>query len=404
MLIQRGYKTEIDPNDKQRTLLMKNAGAARYAYNWGLKIKQQAMQDKTKLPTAVDLHREINKLKKTDIQWAYECSKCSFQEALRNLDSAFNHFFRKCKLKKEGKFKGKVGFPKKKSRKKCIGSFRLTGSIKVSETHVQLPRIGKMKLKERGYIPTNSKVLSAVVSEHAGRWFVSVQVEETLPEPAVKNEGKVGVDLGIKTLAVPSKGKPFENPKALKKNLKKLKRLGRWVSRKEKGKKNRKKAARRLGKLHYRIACIRKDALHKITSELTKTKSRIVIEDLNVSGMLKNHCLAQAIQDVGLYEFRRQLEYKGNWYGCEIVKADRFFPSSKMCSGCGNIKKDLKLSDRTYRCDCCDLVIDRDLNAAINLENYSTDSSSETGRNANAFGEGSSGFTHVSRVKLPSLN
>lgn len=214
----------------------------------------------------------------------------------------------------------------------------------------------------------------------------------------------VGVDLGIKTLAVPSKGEPFENPKALKKNLKKLKRLERWVSRKEKGKKNRKKAARRLGKLHYRIACIRKDTLHKITSELTKTKSRIVIEDLNVSGMLKNHCLAQAIQDVGLYEFRRQLEYKGSWYGCEIVKADRFFPSSKKCSHCGNIKKDLRLSDRTYRCDCCDLVIDRDLNAAINLENYSTDSSSGTGRNANAFGEGSSGFVHVSRVKLPSLN
>lgn len=176
MLIQCGYKTELDPNDKQRTLLLKNAGAARYAYNWGLKIKQQAMQDKTKLPTAVDLHREINKLKKTDIPWAYECSKCSFQEALRNLDSAFKHFFRKCKLKKEGKFKGKVGFPKKKVKKKSIGSFRLTGSIKVFESHVQLPKIGKISLKEHGYIPTDAKILSAVVSEHAGRWFVSVQV------------------------------------------------------------------------------------------------------------------------------------------------------------------------------------------------------------------------------------
>lgn len=384
MLVQRGYKTELDPNNKQRTLLAKNVGAARYAYNWALNIKREAMAKREKIPNAIELHRQLNELKQTELGWMYEVSKCSPQEALRNCDTAFKNFFLKCKKK----VKGKKGFPKFKSKKNGLGSFRLTGTIKVSDTHIQLPRIGKIKLKERGYLH-DGKILSATVSERSGRWFVSLQMMEEIEVPENKPQWEVGVDLGIKTLATCNDGEYYDNPKALRSNLKKLQRLARRVSRKQKGGKNRKKAQKRLAKLHYRIACIRSDTIHKLTSSLTKNKSRIVIEDLNVSGMMKNRRLSRAIADIGLFEVRRQLEYKGKWYGCEIDHADRFYPSSKRCSSCGFIKNDLQLSDRVYVCPVCGLEIDRDVNAAINLLNHRTASSAGN----YAFGERSSGST-----------
>jgi len=385
LLVQRGYKTELDPNNKQRTLLAKNAGAARFAYNWALDIKREAMEKREKIPNAIELHRRLNELKQTELGWMYEVSKCSPQEALRNCDNAFTNFFRKCKQK----VKGKKGFPRFKSKKNGLGSFRLTGTIKVYDKHVQLPRIGKIKLKEANYLPAETKILSACVSEKAGRWFVSIQVEEEIALPKNKMKVEVGVDLGIKQLAITSDGEIFDNPKALRNNLKKLQQLARRVSRKVKGSKNRKKAAKRLAKLHFKIACIRKDAIHKITTHLTKNKSSIVLEDLCVSGMMKNGRLSRAIADLGLFEFRRQIEYKGKWNACAVGFADRFYPSSKRCSSCGKIKKDLQLSDRIYVCDGCGNEIDRDLNAAVNLLNYFTVSS--TGNHA--FGERSSGST-----------
>jgi putative transposase len=398
MKVQRGFQTELAPNNIQRTLFLKNAGAARYTYNWGLTQKKLAMDAKTKIPNNIELHRRLNALKPVELPWMYEVSKCAPQEALRNLDKAFDNFFRKCKAKKTGKHKGKLGFPRFKSKKKGIGGFRLTGTIKVMSDRIQLPRLGTIRLKERNYLPTDAKILNASVRERAGRWYVAVQVEMEMPEPPVKPVAIVGVDLGIKTLAVCSDSEVFENPKALGKNLKRLKKLGRLVSRKEKGSRNRRKAADRLAKFHKKISDIRKDTIHKITSHLTKTKSVVVIEDLNVSGMMKNHCLARAISDVGFHELRRQLEYKGGWYGCQVVVADRFFPSSKTCCECGQIKTDLTLSDRVYVCPCGN-EIDRDLNAAINLERYITASSA----GSYACGESSSGSTHKSRAKLGSL-
>lgn len=365
LLVIRGYKTEIDPNMKQRTLLAKNAGASRYAYNWALNLKKLAFDKKEKIPNAIELHRQLNELKQTDLPWMYEVSKCSPQEALRNCDTAFTNFFRNCKKKK----KGKKGFPKFKSKKNGLGSFRLTGTIKVSPSHIQLPRLGAIRLKERDYLPSDKKILSVCVRERAGRWFVSIQVEETI-EPKEKKESVVGVDLGIKILATVSNGETFQNPRLLNKYLEKLQRRSRQLSRKVKGSKNRKKAQRKLAKLHFKIACIRRDLIHKITTYLTKTNSKIVIEDLNVSGMMKNRKLSRAIADLGLFEFRRQLEYKGKWYGCEIVVADRFYPSSKKCSSCGRLKNDLTLADRLYECEGCNLVIDRDANASLNLEQY----------------------------------
>lgn len=240
MIIIKGYKTELDPNNKQRTLLLKNAGTARFVYNWGLNIKKQAMEKKTRIPSAIDLHRELVKLKQTEHPWLYETSKCSPQEALRNLDNAFKNFFRKCKLKKQGKFKGKVGFPKFKNKKKGIGSFRLYGSINIMNNHIQLPRLGKIKLKEKSYLPINAKTLNVTISERAGRWFASIQAEQEIELPKEKKHDVIGVDLGIKTLAVCSNGEIFENPKALRSRLKKLCKLQRWTSRKKLGSKNKK--------------------------------------------------------------------------------------------------------------------------------------------------------------------
>jgi putative transposase len=377
VLILRAYKTELDLNNAQRSACILHAGAARYAFNWGLARKQEAYANGEKTLSAIDLHRELNELKKAKLSWMYEVSKCAPQEALRDLDKAFANFFRRVKEKKAGRHV-KVGFPHFKSKKKGLGGFRLTGVIRVFEKAIQLPRLGLLRLKERGYLPTGDvHILNATVSEKAGRWFVSLQVEIDIPDPAPEQKPMAGVDLGIHCMAQVSDGTYFENPRALKHSLSRLKRLQRAVSRRQKGSANRKKVVRQLAKAHYRVANIRKDALHQATTFLTtlapparagETKSVIVLENLNVSGMMKNHHLAQAIADVGMYEFRRQLQYKGQWYGCEVLLADRFYPSTKRCSQCGQIKPVMELSEREYCCEHCGLVIHRDLNAALNLE------------------------------------
>jgi putative transposase len=302
----------------------------------------------------------------------YEVSKCAPQEALRNLDKAFLNFFRRVKEKKAGTFTGKVGFPKFKSKRCGLGSFRLTGAIHVWDSYIQLPRLGRLRLKERGYLPSGAKILSATVSEHAGHWFASVQVEEEV-EIKKAQGSPVGVDLGIKTMAVCSTGKEFENPKALRKSLRKLRRMQRELSMRKKGGKNREKSRRKVARLHFRIANIRSDAQNKATSSIVaKTKpveqkpSVVVIEDLSVENLLKNHHLARAISDVGFSEFRRQLTYKTAWNGISLLVADRFFPSSKLCSACGAQNEKLALSMREWTCDC-GARHDRDRNAAQNL-------------------------------------
>ena len=377
MNILRAFKTELDLNHVQKTACARHAGAARFAYNWGLARKIEAYQKGEKVPTAIDLHRELNVLKKGELGWMYQVSKCAPQEALRNLDQAYANFFRRVKQKKAGQ-EIKAGFPKFKSKKQGLGSFRLTGAIHVFENAIQLPRLGVLRLKERGYLPVEGvHILSVTVSEHAGRWFVSLQVEMEFPDPEPTEKPIAGVDLGILRLATVSDGTGMDNPHALQRDLGKIKRLQRVVSRRQKGSANRKKAVRQLARAHLRVANVRKNALHQIPSRLATTKSVVVLEDLNVSGMLKNHHLAQAIADVGFYEFRRQMEYKGRWYGSQILLAPRFYPSTKRCSCCGNIKAELELGERVYTCEVCGLTIDRDLNAALNLEQLTTGSSPE---------------------------
>jgi putative transposase len=350
------------------------------------------------------LHRELNTLKHTDVPWMYDVSKCAPQEALRTLDRAFDRFFDRVKLKQAGKHRGPLGSPQRKSKQKGRGRFRLTGSIVVFPGAIQVPRLGRWRLKERGYVPTSGvQVLSVTVSEHGGRWSVSVLVEQVQGVPT--NTGPVvGVDLGVKRLATVSDGQIEEHPRHLKKRRKKIKRLQHAVSRKVKGSQNRKQAVQRLAQQHRNVANLRANTWHQLTSRLAKTKSTVVIDDLNVAGMLKNHRRAQASADVGCAEFRRQMGYQARWYGCQVMVAERWFASSCTCSCCGWVDERLTLADRTFICrnperSECGLVMDRDLNAAINLAQLAESSADSH----NACGEGSADGSHWAAVKLPSL-
>ena len=373
MKTHRAYKTELDPNNAQRTALLRHAGAARWAYNWGLNRKIEAYENGEKSPTAIDLHRELNSLKRIEFSWLYEVSKCAPQEALRNLDRAFDNFFRRCKTGK-----GKPGFPRFKSRKRGIGSFTLTGSIRPEQSRIRLPRIGWLRLKEPDYLPmptSGVKILHATVSEQAGRWFVSVQVEEERPDQKPTIGEPVGIDVGIKHLAVLSNGMVFENPKALHAAKRRLRMLEKQKSRRQKGGANRRKTVAQIARQHYRIACIRKDAIHKATSAvIAKQPSAIGIESLNVAEMLKNHCLAGAVADAGMGEFHRQIRYKAEWAGIPVVEADRWYPSSKTCSYCGHVLESLPLGVWMWTCPECQSTHDRDVNAAINLRNMAVSS------------------------------
>ena len=367
MQINRGYKTALDLNNKQRTLCLKYAGTARFAYNWGLAQKQADYQSGLKTPNAQVLHKRLNALKANEFPWMYEVSKCAPQEALRDLDVAFKRFFT-----------GLSGYPQPKKRSKAIGSFRLTGRVVVGKKWMQLPVLGRVRVFERGYLPRGKHVLSATVPERAGKWFVSLLVEETFKTEGAPGGDAIGVDLGIKDLAVGSDGSRYPNPKVLKHHLVALKRVQRHLSRQIKGSKNRAKTKLKLSRLHYRIACIREDALHKTTTAIVaKTKpacqrpATMVCEDLNVKGMLKNRTLARAIADVGFGTFKAFLAYKTLWLGEKLMQADRFYPSTQLCSSCGKKRTvRLTLSDRTFVCEneACGLVLDRDLNAALNLK------------------------------------
>ena len=390
MKILRAYKVELKPNNAQRSLFQQAAGCARWAYNWGLRKKIDAFAARKaaiaantpvsglpKTPTAIDLHKQLNILKKAPkedggVPWMYKSSKSAPQNALRNLDKAFDNFFRKCKKKT----KGPKGFPRFKSKKNGIGTFQVE-TTHTSATHIQLPRIGSVRLKEHDYIPTDGsiKILSVVVSEKAGRWFASVQVEQEVPEvPDTTGLPVVGVDVGISELATCSDTRGFANPKALTNGLKKLKRLQRKGSHKPKGSNNRRKATVKVSKQHYRISCIRKDAMHKTSNAITKHCSVIGLEDLNVEGMKKNRKLALAVSDASMSELHRQIRYKAAWRCVRIHTVGRWYPSTKQCSNCHEINHDITLKDRIFHCPRCGLRICRNLNAAINLEHEAVSS------------------------------
>ena len=356
-LRMKSFKTELILNNKQKTLAFRHAGVARHAWNWGLEQTQEALKNKELLPSSITLHKRLVAEVKKENPWYYEVSKYSPQQALRNLETSWKRCFKK------------ISKQPKKKKKGIHNSFYLEGKIQIQGNKIKIPNLGWIRTHEvlPDILKGESGTANVTISSRADRWFISYKVNH-LPEITNKKLDCVGVDLGIKTLATCSDGTIFENPKSYRKNKTKLARTQRSFSKKQKGSSNRTKAKKKLQKIHYRIANIRKNAIHQITSYLSKNHRQIVLEDLNVSGMMKNHKLASAIADCGFYEIRRQLEYKCSWYGCMLTFVDRFFPSSKICSNCGCKKNDLKLSDRIYNCSDCGFQIDRDLNASINLK------------------------------------
>lgn len=354
-----GFKTELKVNNQQRTLLAKHVGTARHAWNWALDLTKAILnnnktcqpEEKIKFPTAIELHKWLNRLVKPNNLWYYESSKCAPQYALRQLRDAWDRCFRKI-----------AGAPKFK-KKGRHDSFTLDGSIKVNHFKIKVPVIGWLRTYER--LPQDYQPKSITISRQADRWLISFKLEVE-PLNTQKTTDYVGVDLGVLTLATLSTGEVVEGAKSYRKYEKKLARI-QWLNRHKVIHSNNWNSVQiKIAGLHRRIANIRKDTLHKLTTFLAKNHGKIVIENLNVSGMLANRKLAKAIQDMGFYEFRRQLDYKCKLYGSELIIADRWFASSKTCSCCGHLLEAMPLSVRIFEC-VCGLKIDRDLNAALNL-------------------------------------
>lgn len=358
-----GFKTELKVNNTTRILLAKHAGVARHAWNWGLGLTKQILDnnrespdDKIKFPSAIDLHKWLVALVKPECPWYYEVSKCAPQYALRFLRRAWDDCFSKSKKPPRFKKKGKSD------------SFTVDGSIAVETKRIKVPRIGWLKTYER--LPTDTNPKSITISKRAGKWFISWKLEIQTKNIAPSNK-PISCDLGLLRFATLSTGEEICSPRPYKQLEKKLILL-QWRNRhKEIGSANWKKVQSKIAKLHYRISCIRSDFIHKLTTQLAKNHSHCVIEDLCVSGLIKNRKLSKAIADSGWGEFRRQLEYKTKLYGSELIIADRFFASSKLCPKCGHKKNKLPLNVRVYKCDkdSCDWVADRDFTAATNLLN-----------------------------------
>lgn len=348
------HKICLDCTCKQELYFRKACGIARYTWNWALNQWQEMYRQGMK-PTAFDLKKTFNSKKKELCPWVYEVTKYASQQPFIHLGKAFSVFFQK-----------KARYPKFK-KKGVRDSFYIGGDqLKLRKREVKIPLLGWVRMRES--LRFSGSIHGATISRVADRWFISIHT--TIEEmPALcESQAVVGVDLGVKNLATLSTGECFPGICPLKRRLKKLKRLSRNLSKKCKGSQNREKAKVKLAKLHYKISCTRQDVLHKLTTYLTENFKAIVIEDLDVSDMLRNSKLARSIADVGLFEFKRQLTYKAHLRGNTIGVADRWYPSSKTCSACGKQKKNLSLKERTYNCDC-GLSIDRDLNAAICLEN-----------------------------------
>ena len=379
----KSIKVRLKPNNKQITKLFQYAGCARFAYNWALEREQENYKNNGKFISDYDLRKEFTQMKKqSEYQWLNEVSNNVMKQAIKDACDAYKKFF-----------KGQCKYPKFKSKKHSAPSFYQDNvKIRFTDTHVKVEgfsmskkqnkqKLNWIRLCEKGRIPTNCKYMNPRFTYDGLYWYVSVCVEINDSTVLSLNEG-VGIDVGIKDLAICSDGNIYKNinktPK-VKKIEKRQRRLQRSISRKyEKNKKggsycktnNIIKSEKELLKTYHRLTNIRQNYLHQTTTEIIKREpSFICIENLNVNGMMKNRHLAKAVQQQKFYEFRRQIEYKSAWNNIPVIVADRFFPSSKLCSCCGNIKKDLKLSDRIYKCECGN-IIDRDYQAALNLKRY----------------------------------
>ena len=361
----RAYKYRIYPNDEQKVLFAKTFGCCRFVYNWALSLKIEAYKNSKESLGNVYLTNLMKSELKQKNEWLKEVNSQSLQSSLRNLDTAYKNFFRD----------KKVGFPNFKSRKNHQ-SFQSPQhcSVDFGMNTITIPKAKNIPaVLHRKF---NGTIKTVTVSmTPSGKYFASVLVDTNLQEVPLspKNpDTAIGIDLGVKDLAICSNGVVFENHKHLQKSLNRLTFLQKGLSRKVKGSSNREKARRKVARLHERISNQRKDTLHKITYRLTHDNQvrTICMEDLNVKGMTRNHHLAQSINDASFGMFCTMLEYKCSWYGINLVKINRFAPSSKTCSRCGHIYKGLKLSERSWTCTECGTHHDRDFNASVNIKNF----------------------------------
>ena len=362
----RAYKYRIYPTEEQKVLLAKTFGCCRFVYNWALNLKIEVYKQEKKSIGNVELTNRMRSELKTEHEWLGEVNSQALQSALRNLDTAYKNFFRDTHA---------VGFPKFKSRKQKQ-SFQCPQhcSVDFGKGTISIPKAKDIPVVLHRRFKGTVKTVTISMTP-SGRYFASVLVGTSMQEmkpSEPKRDTTVGIDLGIKSLAVCSDGRTFDNPKNLQRSLDRLKLLQKRLSRKQKGSANRNKARIRVARLQEHIANSRKDSLHKITHALTHDSQvrTICMEDLNVKGMQRNHHLAQAVGDASFGMFLTLLEYKCSWYGVNLIEIDRFAPSSKTCGKCGHVYKGLNLSERSWTCPECGTHHDRDFNAACNIKEF----------------------------------
>ena len=361
--MEYSYKFRLYPTKEQEQQMVKNFGCARFVFNYLLELRKKVYEAEKRTLGCYDCNILLPGLKES-YPWLREVDSTSLQAASQNLDDAFKNFFRRCK---EGENPGYPRFKSKHDRRQSYKSKRVGGNIKVFPNAVQLPKLGKVKCRISKEV--KGRILSATVSRNPSeKYFISLCCTDVEIAPLPTTGAVVGVDLGIKALAVTSDGVVFPNPKRLAKSQKRLVRLQQRLSRKSKGSHNREKARVAVAKAHEKIANQRNDALHKLTTDLVRRYDVICIEDLAPSNMVRNHKLASSISDASWGELRRQLEYKAKWYGKTVSTVDRFYPSSQLCSFCGVPYPGTKdLSVRSWKCPSCGAIHDRDTNAAVNI-------------------------------------
>ena len=428
MLVIQAYRYALNPTPQQRRTLASHCGAARFAYNWGLDLVKDRLDERKRgldveLPwTLLALRREWNRAKSDVAPWWSENSKEAYNSGLDALARALKHWSDSKHSKQNGP---RVGFPRFKGKRRARLACRFTtGAIRVEPDrhHVTLPRLGRIRTHEstrklaRRLEAGTARILNATISRTADRWFVSftVEVHRAVPpttSAAQRQGGTVGVDVGIRHLAVLSNGETISNPRPLDRAQRRLRRLNRQLARRCGPRSSDgirlapsvgwRQTRQRLARAHARVACIRRDGLHQLTTRLATSHDTIIIEQLNIAGMVRNRHLARAIADAGFAELRHHLVYKTTWYGSVLVTADRWYPSSKICSACGVVTAKLPLSERTFECQACGVTIDRDLNAARNLAALVHDLVAGSGpetRNARG-GDGSPGLVGQTPLK-----
>ena len=394
-MLSISHKIELVPNNKQKTYVRKAFGCARLAYNWGIAEWQRRYKEGEKC-SATDIQKAFDAIKGEQYPFVYEVTKYACARSFANLGKAYKKFFEDLK-------KGVVSYPQFKRKKDYQGSFyfaevklsdtntnskvfkKMTHNERLKRQYLKVPNLGCVKMTRR--VRFDGKINGVVISQEGNKYFASFSMlitedeyKRTHPHVACnRKEDSLGIDVGIKSALVLSDGISVDSPKPLKNNLRKIKRLSRQLDKRThartkqerlsgvKKSNNYRKLSLKLANAQRRVANIRRDFTQKVTTILTTHYGQIAVEDLNVKGMVKNHRLAQSVSDVAFGELLRQIEYKSAYNGVTVQKADRFYPSSKTCSVCGHVKHDLKLKDRTYRCDKCGSVIDRDYNASLNL-------------------------------------